>query len=206
MTGHPGHRKSPLLNHTKDAVPITEQDPILAFFRRTGTDHARRRHADILAWPDGRIESGHDYIQWLFPLRERSHFNPDAPVLQQETIEAFVGDPGLKGTLIAGFNRMANFYGFVVTPFADGSVQLDLAPDFAARSRNWLTPANHNYLRLTRILTSLRTLGCEDEAEALFDVLDVVYRRNRTLIGETTYAFWCSAAAQAANQRWDDRR
>lgn len=173
---------------------MTEHDPILAFFRGTGTDHAGRRHAEILAWPDGRLESVHDYIQWLFPLRKRSRFNPDAPVLPPETIEAFHWDDEFRATLVRGFHRMAGFYGFEIRAVADGSTQLDLAPDFAARSRFWLNPGNHNFLRLTRILTSLRTLGCEDDAGALFDVLDLVYRRNPSLIGEQTMGFWRSAA------------
>jgi hypothetical protein len=173
---------------------MTEHYPIVAFFRGTGTDHVGRRQAEILAWPDGRLESVHDYIQWFFPLRKRSRYNPDAPVLLPETIEAFLWDPELKATLLAGFTRMAGFYGFEIRAFADGSIQLDPAPDFAARSRFWLHPGNHNFLRLTRILTSLRTLGCEDEAEALFDVLDLVYRRNPSMIGEQTLGFWRSAA------------
>jgi hypothetical protein len=37
-------------------------------------------------------------------------------------------------------------------------------------------------------------LGCEDEAEALFDVLDLAYRRNPSMIGEQTLGFWRSAA------------
>jgi hypothetical protein len=169
------------------------QDPIIQFFRGSGTDHAGRRHADILAWPDHRLESVHDYIQWLFPLRRRSGFNPNAPVLTPETIEAFRWDTDLRDALLAGFRRMVSFYGFDVRGFGDGEMQLDPVQEFAVRSRSWLTAGNHNFLRLTRILTSLRTLGCRDEAEALFDVLDLVYRRNRTLIGDKTFGFWSSA-------------
>lgn len=176
-------------------------DPILDFFRGTGTDHAGRRHAEILAWPDHRLESAHDYIQWVFPLRERSRYNPDAPVLLPETINAFHRDDELRASLLRGFLRMAALYGFATRAFADGSIQLDPGPDFAARSRFWLTPGNHNFLRITRILTSLRTLGCADEGEALFDVLDLVYRRNRALIGASTYGFWRSAAGQRREGR-----
>ena len=71
-------------------------DPIPAFFRGTGTDHAGRRHPEILAWSDDRLEMQHDYIQWLFPLRRRGRYNPDAPVLMPSTIEAFQWDPELR--------------------------------------------------------------------------------------------------------------
>lgn len=143
------------------------QDPILAFLRGTGTDHRGRRHAEILTWPDSRLEAVHDYIQWLFALRKYSRYNPDAPVLLPETINAFRWDDELRTTLLRGFHRMAGFYGFDIRAFVDGSIQLDLAPDFAAHARFWFNHGNHHFLRLTRILTSLRTLGCADEAAAL---------------------------------------
>ena len=38
-------------------------DPILAFFRGTGTDQAGCRHADTRACPDHRLEAQQDYIQ-----------------------------------------------------------------------------------------------------------------------------------------------
>jgi len=88
---------------------------------------------------------------------------------------------------------MASRSGFDIRIFADGDLQLDPMQDFAMRSRSWLTAANHNFLPLTRILTSLGTLGRRDEPEALFDVLHLVYRRNRPLVGDKTYGFWSSA-------------
>ena len=45
-------------------------------------DRGRYLH-DILKWPDKRLESTHDYIQWLFPLPEVSGFNPEAPTLSR---------------------------------------------------------------------------------------------------------------------------
>ena len=122
-------------------------------------------------------------------------------MLLPETVEAFRWDADLRERLLRGFRRMASFYGFEIRDFSDGSTQLDPAPDFAVRSRFWLNPGNHNFLRLTRILTSLRTLGCEDRAESLFDVLDLVYRRDHTLIGESTYGFWRSATDQGPQGR-----
>jgi hypothetical protein len=69
--------------------------------------------------------------------RKRSRYNPVAPVLLlPETIEAFVWDPALKETLIAGFRRMAGFYGFEIRAFADGSTQLDLPPEWVRPRHN----------------------------------------------------------------------
>jgi hypothetical protein len=63
-----------------------------------------------------------------------------------------------------------------------------------------LSPANQNHLRLARILTKLRILGCENQAEALSDALDLVYRQHPTLVGEHTDGYWCSTMTLGAGQ------
>ena len=59
--------------------------PVVAFYRGEMPDSQGRRLADIQAWDDERLEIVHDYIQWLFPLPERSAFNPKAPLLAPGT-------------------------------------------------------------------------------------------------------------------------
>jgi hypothetical protein len=65
-------------------------------------------------------------------------------------------------------------------------------------SRNWLHAGNHNHLRLTRMLRSLRVLGLEREAATLWDALRVLYERERAAgrrtITAETFAFWERAA------------
>jgi len=50
------------------------------------------------------------------------------------------------------------------------------------------------------MLTGPSTLGCEANAESLFEVLDLVHRRNPSLIGANTHGFWHSAAAARPRQ------
>jgi hypothetical protein len=40
-------------------------------------DALGRQHDEILAWPDSKLESLHNYIQMLFPLPEGSPFNSE---------------------------------------------------------------------------------------------------------------------------------
>jgi hypothetical protein len=49
--------------------------PIIGFYSRTEPDHRGRYLHEIQHWPDEQLESIRDYIQWLFPLPERSGFN-----------------------------------------------------------------------------------------------------------------------------------
>jgi hypothetical protein len=165
----------------------------LTRFFSGGADDEGRTFDEIVGWDDARLEMVHDYIQWLFPLPERSGANPWAPVLDAETIAAIRRDAAMQGRLRAGFLRMLAFYGFAGE---DGRVVE--GPRFAAAARNWLRAGNHNHLRLTRMLRSLRVLGLEQEAAALWEALRRLYEREnaagRRTISPETFAFWRQAA------------
>ena len=90
---------------------------------------------------------------------------------------------------------MLGFYGFAMRPAADPAQGMTIAPagDFDAKSRNWLTTANHNHLRITRILKSLILLGLKREAQEWFAALQRVYVANADVIGRTTYEYWRNA-------------
>ena len=167
---------------------------ILDFYKGTGGNSGGWRLHEILEWPDAELEDVHDFIQWLFPLPERSQANPFAPVLDQPTIMAFHNDEKLRRELRASLDRMLLFYGFV--RHGDAVFQ---GEHFAARAVNWLTPGNHNHLRLTRIIRSLRILGLETEAQALWQALQTVFQTEEggNSISQRTYNFWIRAATEA---------
>jgi hypothetical protein len=178
--------------------------PLIAFYRDGGRDSEGRSLSEILAWPDEDLEDIHDFIQWLFPLPERSGANPSAPTLNPDVIAAFRATPAMLDRLRDSFRRMLRFYGFCWStmaappsyPGVPAGEKLFLlrAPDFQYRADNWLRPMNHNHLRLTRILRSTLLLGLEAESKALFDALNEVYREFPTRISARTHAFWSDAA------------
>lgn len=169
-------------------------DPIVAFYLGKATDSEGRRLDQIWGWSNRELEWTHDYIQWLFPLRERSQFNPEAPILTAESIDAFRKNDELRNRLTTSVQVMLKFYGLKSLVAADGSLEVSRAPDFNERRPEWLTAGNHNFLRLTRILRSLQTLGLPNWAQALFASLDEIYRENAPEIGAKTFAYWKSAA------------
>lgn len=59
---------------------------IVAFYRNQRPDSQRRMIEDIWLWDYQKLEYTHDYIQWLFPLQQKSRFNPDAPLLNDQAI------------------------------------------------------------------------------------------------------------------------
>jgi hypothetical protein len=77
-------------------------------------DSHGRTQEEILAWPDSKLESCHNYVQMLFPVPEGSAFNWEAPIIDRETMDAFRSRKDLRDRLRLSFERMLDFYGFAV--------------------------------------------------------------------------------------------
>jgi hypothetical protein len=87
---------------------------------------------------------------------------------------------------------MLAFYGFILNDAAPPAILR--GPDFPKRAANWLSPGNHNHLRITRILRSLRLLGLNEHAQAFFGALQEVYKERPSCITATTFDYWKRAA------------
>ena len=162
---------------------MTSQTNLIEFYESTGTDSSDRKIERIHAMSYAELESVHDYIQWLFPLMTTSNFNANSPVLNSETITAFLARPELRAMLLRSFRVMLRFYGLTLDDDDPEDIVVSKATTFSERSRFWLTPRNHNYLRLTRIMTSLSILGCGSHASALQRFLVDLYREAGGRIG-----------------------
>jgi hypothetical protein len=163
--------------------------PLLDFYRGQGTDAQGRTLEEILRWHPRRLESVHDYIQWLFPLPAPSTFNPQAPILDDEEVSAFRQSKTLRQRLLNAFELMLGFYGYRRQA---GGNQITIRPsdNFSDRANNWLTPGNHNHLRISRILESLTHLGRGQDARAWLAVLEATYQDHRQVIGPVTLDYW----------------
>jgi hypothetical protein len=150
---------------------------IIGFYNGTESDHRGRHLREIQEWPDDQLEAVHDYIQWLFPLPEASGFNAAAPILTSESIQEFRSLPELQQKLRDSFFRMMRFYGFEVLSIKP--IKVDRAPNFEAKATGWLSPGNHNHLRITRILRCLSVLGLEAEAKAFLECLAEIYEHEQ---------------------------
>src|SRR5262245_4888856 len=164
-------------------------DMLVAFYLGEFPDIEGRMIETIWAWDYQRLEYTHNYIQWLFPMKQRSQFNPRAPILDDETIERFKRHPQLKAHLLQSFKVMLKFYGLQCSREEDSEVEITKSGEYLERKQNWLNPVNHNYLRITRILTSLSLLGLSNYAQALFKCLDQIYQEESRQIGRETYQF-----------------
>lgn len=167
---------------------------LIRFYSGEAPDDRGRSLQTIQAWDAAKLEVTHNYIQWLFPLPEQSPVNPQAPLLDHATEEAFRSDPKLREALERSFRTMIHFYGFQLIDCVPPAVIPGKA--FEEATANWLTPGNHNHLRITRILRSTRLLGLPEYTQAFFTALETLYRtpRGRRSIGEVSFRYWQRAA------------
>jgi hypothetical protein len=98
--------------------------------------------------------------------------------------------------MVKSFIRMMRFYGLELSEDSDG-ITLGQGSNWTERKSNWLSTGNHNFLRITRILTSLRLLGLNDYAHAFLKALVGIYDSgSEEVIGQKTLGFWRSAAGR----------
>ncbi|KAH8661988.1 opioid growth factor receptor conserved region-domain-containing protein [Xylariales sp. PMI_506] len=157
-------------------------------------DSRGRQLENILEWEDIQLEFTHDYIQTLFPLPEGSMF-AYAPIIDEQTFLYWRQHSGLKQNLRRAFARILSFYGFVVTSGTEEGGEIKVTPKGNAGSgfRFWLKSMDHNHLRITRIIRSLRVLGLKDEAVAFYAALASTcasYGR----VGRSSQEYWRRAA------------
>lgn len=163
--------------------------PLLRFYLGQAPDHAGRWFDAILRWDNHRLEVTHDSIQWLFPLPTRSAFDGNAPLLDEADLQQFRTSPALRRNVLRALERLLKFYGIALRGSGE-DVDCQEAADFEARRRLWLTPENHHYARLTRILRSLVLLGFPEHAEALADFLYLLHRRYPAFIADPIWNLW----------------
>lgn len=148
--------------------------PIHAFLAGLGTDGRGRTLAEVLAFDNARLEAVHDYIQWLFPLREASRAVPGSPVLTAAEADAIRADPRALGGLRQALARMARFYD---------------------ETDDWLTGHDHNHLRITRILGATRDLLGAEAARAFHERIRERDRAAGGPVDRESLRFWERALA-----------
>ena len=161
---------------------------ITAFYADIAGDHQGRLITQIWQFDLQQLESCHDYIQWLFPLDQASQYNPSAPLLTRTDLDEFHHSLVLKNNLLRSLDMMLEFYGF-----QRQHQQIQPSESFNQRTAVWLHPGNHNMLRISRILKSLRLLGLEQYAELFFNTLSQLYLQQPKAIGDS-FAHWQHAA------------
>lgn len=145
---------------------------IAAFLEGEGPDARGRTLFDVLAMNDAALERNHDFIQWLFPLREPSRAVPDAPVLTDAEVEAIRESSMAQCALAAATDRMDAFY---------------------RATHDWLMPNDHNHLRITRIILSLRLLVGDEQADGFRAAILSRVEATRAPVSARSRGYWTTA-------------
>lgn len=130
------------------------------------------------------MEYDHTYIQWLFPLRLPSNFNPDAPLLTDEDVKLFHSSTNLQENFRTAVHKFLRFMGLECTENG-----FEPASNYSLQAYTWLE-FNHNALRITRFLTCLSIMGECDFAEQLLRYMKEAAEIEGAALNPNTLAYW----------------
>ena len=136
---------------------------------------------DIWKYSYEELENKHNFIQWLFPLKEKSFNNIFAPTFNNE----FEITKEIKQNMLNSLSIMLSFYGFNF----DG-IKIQKADDFEERKNVYLKKNNHNYKRITRIIKSLKLFELENESNLVKETFINLYSEYSEEIGGNTLKYW----------------
>jgi len=166
------------------------ESKLVRFYSGVGTDQTHHTIGQVWHFDTRTLEKNHEYIQWLFPIRQRSMYNPHAPVLTKRDITIFNHSSFLKKRINTSFDVMLHFYGLKQI-VQHSKLTVIETPRFQKQSKFWLTPMNHNFKRFTRILKSLHLLGLKRQFHAFLNYLvHVLYPKSQHIIDLTTLDYW----------------
>jgi hypothetical protein len=168
-------------------------------YRHPGTN---KTIDEMWKWDDNHLEGIHGYLTWWFPTKKQAVSAEWDPITDEE-IKQFKDDPELRKRYLKSFYRILAFYGFEIN-IASNPLKLKRADNYEERKAIWVTPENHNYRRISRILQSLVLLGFTDAANMLLQALMDTYFENKKVIGATTYDFWTLSVSD--RQYWEGRK
>ena len=131
-----------------------------------------RTLSDIWAFSDIEINNEHNFIQWVFPTTTPSVAVPASPVLATEDIKI------IRASKLAVDNLCVSSEWFF---------------DFLERNTFWIKAHDHNHLRITRVIQSLRLLVDGDEADFFREQILRLLGVSKNKIPVRTQKFWIQA-------------
>ena len=144
------------------------------FLTNIEPDYKNRFLNDIWNFTDEDIEHTHDFIQLLFPLNEQSE-----SVFHGYYLNSKSSIINIKSNNLAKSNIVTSSKWFL---------------SFLERNTHWRRRHDHNYLRITRIIKSLRLLVSDEEANKFYEsFIELIDESLRSKINLTTLSYWENA-------------
>lgn len=141
------------------------------------------RHEEIVRFTDDEIERYHDFIQWIFPTSQPSRFNGEAPTIDEHFVSMFHGNQCVLQNYCKSCRRYLHYMDFDCN--GDGNIRVYHG------DRPFYRLPYHNFLRMTRMLQSLRETGHPQCSANLFiQMMDILHRTRNHHVSSTTIAYW----------------
>ena len=157
---------------------------LIEFYRGAAPDSEGRTLAQIWDFSDEEMEDYHDFIQWLFPLREPSQYNPHAPLLTEEDVTTFRTDATLRDHLLRSLDRFLEFVGL-----ERREDRIDPSPG-SEQKRGRLDESQSQLAADYPRPALLRMLGLEEQGRQLFSSLEDLNQRGEARLSPSTLAYW----------------
>ncbi|KAK5745016.1 hypothetical protein LTR17_001767 [Elasticomyces elasticus] len=143
-------------------------------------------------------------IVWLFPIPESSRFNARAPPLDRDTRDAFLTRQELRDRMLQAWKRMMAFYGWNVVDDGEestvvfNSASITPRDDFLLKAQEtWLVRDNHNHMRISRMIRSMRILGLYQQAQAMLNALIQANNAAGFVVKLATTIIWFDTALRS---------
>jgi len=115
------------------------------------------------------FEAAHNFVQWLLPLPEASQYNPSAPLLDNETIQAMKDDD----ECMVNLNRVYSYF-----------------KNFLESHDSWVTKRNHNFQRITRAIRCLVLFNRKTLAKNIYCVAVGALVNHPDIVDDGTLNYW----------------
>ena len=139
------------------------------FLTNQGPDFKGRALEDIWAYSDNEIESTHDFVQIVFPTNKPSQATFNKLYLDNEKL---IENLKNNSAVTKNLKKSASWY-----------------LSFLDRNDAWQTGYDHNQLRITRVIESLRLLVSDEAADEFFKAI-LILVKDPTILNPTTIKFW----------------
>jgi hypothetical protein len=163
------------------------ESKIIQFYEKNSKDNYGRTLHEMQHYNYEQLENIHNYIQWMFPLREKSRVNLSAPLLKDKDILYIKNSEKIKQNMLVSTLVITDFWG-IGKEFLENKYYVK-----NDRIKNMITPKNHNFLRISRILKSHILFDMKNEAVLLFKCFEEIRNDgNQNIIGES-FTSWENA-------------
>lgn len=172
-------------------------EPLVAFYTTNDiVAQAGYSWNHVIKLSDDDLESCHDFIQWLFPTTTPSKFNRAAPIVSQKVAQELVLKPVFNLRYALAIDKMLSFWGFSYDVAATSDGKAEMKATLFSPQPGRYTRGDHNFLRFTRFIESVRLFGHQNLALSFFQAL---YDYSKTSEGKKVITkenihFWALAA------------